>query len=318
MESFEEYFSSQELQQLRQQQPQNLPQLRGAKQNAPDVNNIESQQREIQEIIYGHIGVLKEERIIRKGIISTASWDSDNSYSVVTSQKGSYWNYFGKRCQDKMILNVEETLFLVEQGCLELYHGGIPMSVQQTFSNLIPCLVKMSFNHYLVYGYLLRLGYVVCRHQQRLSADFKKPLQTLDFRQSAQQSHDLECDHASCSSATLVQPRDAKTTASVLSKLQVIKTHRMDTVVPPSKGSYYNIDFDVYLPGAHFKKSDPGKPAFCISVCRYSDPPPSLAVLNNLAQQCHPVPLKFALTDNGTITINSLLDVELPVYVTNE
>lgn len=47
---------------------------------------------------------------------------------------------------------------------------------------------------------------------------------------------------------------------------------------------------------------------------RSSDNPPSLAVLSHLTQQCQPVPLKFALIADGTITINSLLDVEVPTY----
>lgn len=49
---------------------------------------------------------------------------------------------------------------------------------------------------------------------------------------------------------------------------------------------------------------------------RYSDMPPSLASMNSLSQQCHPVPLKIALVDGGNILFYSILDVDSPTFIT--
>ncbi|CAH3184774.1 unnamed protein product, partial [Porites evermanni] len=76
------------------------------------------------------------------------------------------------------------------------------------------------------------------------------------------------------------------------------------------------VAFDVYQPGVNFKKTDPGPPHFCIAVCRYYDPPPSLAALSFLTKQCSPVPLKIALVDGGNISFYSVLDVDSPTFIT--
>ncbi|XP_031564034.1 tRNA-splicing endonuclease subunit Sen54-like [Actinia tenebrosa] len=324
-------FSPEELQKHRKQ-TQHLPQVKGPKEFAP--NNSTEQCQQIKSMITEHVDVLREERIVRKGNISIGTWDPENAIVEVTKQKGSYWNYFGRNVKGEMILNAEEALFLLEQGSLELYYGGLPISLQQAFSMLQPH--AFDHDHYLVYAYLLRLGYIVLRHQSRSASEGAKE-QSLDDKdikdnnikteedteytevanntkilQDSPVSH-LWMDESGCQ--PLVRPSDAKSTASLLSKLQVIKTHRMTTKTTHSESHPLAVDFDVYHPGVHYKKSDPGVPPFCVSVCRYSYPALSLSVINDLTCESYPSPIKFAVTCDGSVSFYDMIDADLPTSI---
>lgn len=74
-----------------------------------------------------------------------------------------------------------------------------------------------------------------------------------------------------------------------------------------------SVVFDVYQPGSKFRKSAPPLPTFRICVARYEDPVPSLATFQRLAQASHPIPVKFAIVDHGTVVSFEAVDAELPV-----
>uniref|UniRef100_A0A8C6S8T9 TSEN54 tRNA splicing endonuclease subunit n=1 Tax=Neogobius melanostomus TaxID=47308 RepID=A0A8C6S8T9_9GOBI len=63
----------------------------------------------------------------------------------------------GKQC-----LLPEEALFLMECGNVQVFYQGLPFSIQDGYEKFLS-VNSISFNQYLVYGHLKRLGYVVLR-----------------------------------------------------------------------------------------------------------------------------------------------------------
>lgn len=269
-----------------------------------------------------HRDILKEQRIHKKGNLPLGTWKPDERVVEVSVVKGHHWQHFGQTIGGKMMLQPHEALFLLEQGCLEVFFGGLPMSFQQGFMTMLSD--SFSPDCYLVYAYFLRLGFSVLQHSPSL---IRVPAITVS-------SDDTACDVDSSNKSVvsspvshlwtsedgitpLVRPEDATSTAAVLSKLQVIKNQKMTDAEFVKKSSHQSLQiaFDVYQPGVKFKKTDPGRPDFCITICRYCDPPPSLASLTFLTQQCCPVPLKIALVDGGNISFYSVLDVDSPTFI---
>lgn len=276
--------------------------------------------------------MLKEERIHKKGNLSVGTWNPGEQVVEVSLTKGPHWQHFGQKKGGKMLLKPQEALFLLEQGTIELYFGGLPMSFQQAFMSMLS--EEFSPDHYLVYAYFLRLGFTVLQHSPRNIGQLSRKTVTFTEKskeESVENSNgDISIGDKPVKSSPvshlwnsedgvtpLVRPEDAVSTAAILSKLQVVKNQRMHTADTQSgQDSSLQIVFDVYQPGVNFKKSNPGPPDFCITVCRYSDMPPSLASMNSLSQECHPVPLKIALVDGGNILFYSILDVDSPTFIT--
>lgn len=315
--------------------PLNLPLHGGPKAFAPDENSVEDEL--LTSMLVEQKNVLKEQRIHKRGNLSVATWNPEEHVVEVSVAKGSYWQHFGQRKGSKMLLKPHEALFLLEQGSLELFYGGLPMSFQQGYMSLLS--EDFTPDHYQVYAYFLRLGFTVLQHSSRPKSSpgssRKDPVQE-EMGQSVETSSEASSDDCVSSNkpvisspvshlwnsedgvTPLVRPEDATSTAALLSKMQVIKNQRM-TDTDSAKNSdqrSLQVAFDVYQPGVNFKKTDPGPPHFCITVCRYYDPPPSLAALSFLTKQCSPVPLKIALVDGGNISFYSVLDVDSPTFIT--
>lgn len=309
--------------------PLNLPLLGGPKAFAPDPEN-EDEEKVLECMLQEQRDVLKEQRIHKKGNLSVGTWKPDERVVEVSVAKGPHWQHFGQKKGGKMLLQPQEALFLMEQGSIELFYGGLPMSFQQGFMSMLSD--DFSPDHYLVYAYFLRLGFTVLQHSPRNESVVSRKTDS-----SAEKSEELADDNgdhvvkdkAAISSPVshlwasddgvtpLLRPEDAVSTAAVLSKLQVIKNQRLATanVVERSGQQSLLVAFDVYQPGVNFKKTNPGPPDFCITVCRYCDFPPSLASLAFLSQKCSPVPLKIALVDGGNILFYSVLDVDSPTFI---
>lgn len=321
--------------------PLNLPLHAGPKAFAPDENNEEEEDAVLKSILEEQRDVLKEQRIHKKGNLSVGTWKPDERVVEVSVAKGSYWHHFGQRKGSKMLLQPHEALFLLEQGSLELYFGGLPMSFQQGYMSMLS--EDFSPDHYQVYAYFLRLGFTVLPHSSPRNKDTsnsmkenqhesEQKVQTSSATNDDCVSNDVEDNKPVITSPVshlwksedgitpIVRPEDAASTAAILSKLQVIKNQRMTQAALVGRVSSdqqsLQLAFDVYQPGLKFKKTDPGPPDFCITVCRYCEPPPSLADLTFLSQQCFPVPLKIALVDGGNISFYSVLDVDSPTFIT--
>jgi len=327
--------------------PSQLPQHGGQKAFAPDDDSrpdetLASLMREKRDI-------LQEQRVLKKGNLSIGTWNPDEKVVDISVSKGPHWQHFGQRKHGKLLLQPQEALFLLEQGSLELYYGGLPMSFQQAYMSML----SDDFNpdQYLVYTYFLRLGFIVLPHSSSRQNSEENPTAESKTHQETGQKEEITTGAATgddyndddvnvsdnddkipnISSPVahlwtskddcrpLVRPEDATSTAAVLSKLQVIKNQRMtegNCMEPSSAQQSLQIVLDVYQPGLNFKKSDPGPPDFCITVCRFCDPPPSLAALTVLRKECSPVPLKIALVDGGSVSFYSVIDVDSPTFIT--
>jgi len=127
--------------------PFNLPLHGGPKAYAPDADNDE-EEKALKCVLQEQRDVLKEQRIHKKGTLSVGSWKPDEQVVEVSVAKGPHWQHFGQRKGGKMLLQPQEALFLLEQGSLELYYGGLPMSFQQAFMSMLS--EDFSPDHYLV------------------------------------------------------------------------------------------------------------------------------------------------------------------------
>lgn len=318
--------------------PSQLPLQGGPKVFAPDAD---ADDEVLSSLLQEHGDVLQEQRVSKKSNLSVGSWVPGDKVVEVSVAKGPHWQHFGHQNHGKMLLQPHEALFLLEQGSLELYYGGLPMSFQQAYMTMLS--VGFSPDNYLVFAYFLRLGFIVLKHQSRRNheSDTQTDMANPERNEKQQETAtSFECERSVgadngkggkplvMSPVThlwtseddcrpLLRPEDATSTAAVLSKLQVIKNQRMTEANDLSaKQQSLQVAFDVYQPGLNFKKSDPGTPAFCVTVCRFSDSPPSLAVMSAMRKECACVPLKIALVDGGSVSFYSVLDVDSPTFIT--
>lgn len=325
--------------------PFQLSQHGGPKAFAPDDSSIPDET--LASLMREKSDTLQQQRVSKKGKLSVGTWNSDEQVVEISVSKGPHWQHFGQSKHGKLLLQPHEALFLLEQGSLELDCGGLPMSFQQAYMSMLSD--DFSPDHYLVYTYFLRLGFIVLRHSSSRQNSEEIPTAESKTHQETKQKKEIttravtgnddddvnvsdnDDNIPSISSPVahlwmskddcrpLVKPEDATSTAAVLSKLQVIKNQRMtegDHMELSSAEQSLQIVLDVYQPRLNFKKTDPGSPDFCITVCRFCDPPPSLAALTVLKEECSPVPLKIALVDGGNISFYSVLDVDSPTFIT--
>ncbi|XP_019641216.1 PREDICTED: tRNA-splicing endonuclease subunit Sen54-like [Branchiostoma belcheri] len=112
----------------------------------------------------------------------------------------------------------------------------------------------------------------------------------------------------------LVRPSDATDMGTILSKLQVIQNISLEKECSslPKPDRTLEIAYDVFLPDSHFKKSKPGRPNLRVCVQRFSDAAPELALIVQLNQLSSPVPLLWAVVDNGDISFYSFTEADLP------
>lgn len=324
--------------------PYQLLQHGGHKAYAPDDSSRPDET--LASLMQEKRDTLQQQRVPKKGNLSVGIWNPDEQVVEISVSKGPHWQHFGQSKHGKLLLQPQEALFLLEQGSLELDCGGLPMSFQQAYMSMLSD--DFSPDHYLVYTYFLRLGFIVLRHLSSRQNSEEIPTSESKTHQETEQKEEITTGAATGNDdddvnvsdnddnipntsspvahlwtskddcRPLVRPEDATSTAAVLSKLQVIKNQRMtegDHVELSSAQQSLQIVFDVYQPGLNFKKTDPGPPDFCITVCRFCDPPPSLAALTVLKKECSPVPLKIALVDGGNISFYSVLDVDSPTFI---
>ncbi|XP_078346897.1 uncharacterized protein LOC144632172 [Oculina patagonica] len=325
--------------------PPQLPLHGGRKAFAPDDSS--EQDDTLTSLLQEQRDILQEQRVAKKGNLSIGTWNPDDQVAEITVTKGHHWQHFGQNKHGKMVLQPHEALFLLEQGSLQLFYSGLPMSFQQAYMSMLSD--DFTPDHYLVYTYFLRLGFIVLQHSSRQKG--KENMKTENKNQPEKKQKEEAATTTAAAAAAdddgivsdaddadqpmtsspvahlwtsedgcrpLVRPEDATSTASVLSKLQVIKNQRMTEAdcmeLSPAEPSL-QVDFDVYQPGLNFKKTDPGSPDFCITVCRFCDPPPSLGVLTVLRKECSPIPHRIALVDGGSISFYSVLDVDSPTFI---
>lgn len=76
--------------------------------------------------------------------------------------QGRVMSHYGYHDDGKFLLHPEEALFLMDVGTLRVLYGSIPLSMQEAHFYFFRDSA-VTLDHYLVYSYLNRLGYIVRR-----------------------------------------------------------------------------------------------------------------------------------------------------------
>ena len=112
-----------------------------------------------------------------------------------------------------------------------------------------------------------------------------------------------------CFSSSFLLRRDSSQSRSSCASRDLVSDGRKRLVYAGQTVFFNLIKFQKWTKWNKEKKN-------LVVLFRYSDMPPSLASMNSLGQQCHPVPLKIALVDGGNILFYSILDVDSPTFIT--
>ena len=73
------------------------------------------------------------------------------------------------------------------------------------------------------------------------------------------------------------------------------------------------IAYDVYLPDASFRRTNPGRPDFCVAVAPYAEASPGFSAMHALISIAKGVPVRVAtVADGGTVVMFSLTDYGVP------
>lgn len=131
--------------------------------------------------IYGEQRLLlAEERAEKLGSLSRGQYVASRNAVELGSTRGKFWHTMGYTDNGKRMLHPEEALFLLETSQLEVYHGKVPMSVQEAYASLLSG--SCSVDQYHAYAHLSRLGYIAVRHRssspkrdKNLADDSKRP-----------------------------------------------------------------------------------------------------------------------------------------------
>ena len=125
----------------------------------------------------------------------------------------------------------------------------------------------------------------------------------------------------SSKSTPLLQPVHSKSTAKILSKLDlqmdkqqlvaisspVIKSRDRENITCP-----FRVWYDVYLPQALFRKSSPRLPNYRVTVCKPSDPLPTYEDVKMLTSSNNDsVPLLFAVCTISSVTFYCFSKIKL-------
>ncbi|XP_004693437.1 PREDICTED: tRNA-splicing endonuclease subunit Sen54 [Condylura cristata] len=108
--------------------------------------------------------LLAEERVERLGSLVSAEWRPEEGFVELRSPAGKFWQTMGFSEQGRQRLHPEEALYLLECGCIQLFHQDLPLSVQEAYQLLL-AEDTVTFLQYQVFSHLKRLGYVVRRFQ---------------------------------------------------------------------------------------------------------------------------------------------------------
>ncbi len=105
-----------------------------------------------------------------------AEWDNETKQAIVDRFRGKHFDSLGQFVQGKFRLNVEEAVFLLDQGLLEIFYQRMPLAISDGYALLSECDYPLS--RFLVFSYLRRLGYIVLRHSDaanQASTETAKP-----------------------------------------------------------------------------------------------------------------------------------------------
>ncbi|KAH9814240.1 hypothetical protein DFH28DRAFT_895417 [Melampsora americana] len=250
--------------------------------------------------------------------------------------KGVLFSSIGRWNREKKRLDLmpEELLYLIERGTVECWtedteetgHGGLPMSVQWAWTEIIGT-GGLTLKRYQVYGYLKRLGYIVLRKEHVDSLWSLQPNQSqttlsvsccmrpwmilstardyiLTFLFQLRQSICFWSPYktsnkvlteagASCS---LIRPGVWRSYDSIFRALRIFPSGPKvpnPPILRPKMSSRereeYEVFYYVYKPNNRFPKTAPPKPDFEVCVVNAETMPiPTISVISELLSTTHP------------------------------
>ncbi|XP_033827670.2 tRNA-splicing endonuclease subunit Sen54 [Periophthalmus magnuspinnatus] len=134
--------------------------VRGQKDFIPD--GSEEQKQKLEQALNEHWSLISEERVERLGSLVKGVWIPEEQIIELQTPAGKFWQTMGFSAKGKQYLLPEEALFLMECGNVQVFYQDLPFSIQDGYENFLSSK-SITFQQYLVYGHLKRLGYVVLR-----------------------------------------------------------------------------------------------------------------------------------------------------------
>ncbi|KAJ7295311.1 hypothetical protein O6H91_01G095800 [Diphasiastrum complanatum] len=101
---------------------------------------------------------------INSANVSRALWDAEKGMAEIIVRSGKIWNTTGVTRFGLLLCHIEEVVFLMEQRNITVMSGEDIMTVQDAYSLLTVAEYGCSWDAYLVYAYLKRLGYILKRN----------------------------------------------------------------------------------------------------------------------------------------------------------
>jgi len=297
-----------------------------------------------KSVLENYQKILQAERICHKSTLSIAHWDEVRNIAVVDVPRGGNLHRFSFQSKEGTFLYPEDTLFLIDQGLLEVLYKELPLSLKEAYILIVPLLP--SYEYYEVFAYLCRLGYVVKRNRKH-HPQVTDPYDTSDKTngdngskwgrglgspvcEETMKEYEMEDDAEPMSSGYVknlwseypdkkpcIRPSEALSTAAVFSKLQVMKLLRLRDINHDMYqcSTDHDIHFDVFL-SRKMKKQNEDRPQFRVVVCKYEDPPPSVITLVRLTKESDGVSLKLGIVNDGAVSFYGMFSTDLPNLTT--
>lgn len=126
--------------------------------NVDDVNQLLSIKKRL----------LEQPRIEKSASLAEAEWDDDLKLAKLTKVTKNLTKNFSHSFNKSLYLYPEECLCLLEMKCLILKWNERKLSIKNAFSLLLAAGTGCTFEQCRTYGYLVKLGFRVFKHNNKL------------------------------------------------------------------------------------------------------------------------------------------------------
>ncbi|GFO02072.1 tRNA-splicing endonuclease subunit sen54 [Plakobranchus ocellatus] len=140
-----------------------VPSKGGQKAFEPDGSWIHA--KALESFMQERTSILGEQRVEKLKNLVQGVWEQEKRL-VNLSKPGKFWAHMGFTDKRRNWLYPEEALFLMETNTLEVYHNGLPLSIQEAYTKFMG--PDLSLEEYQVFAHLRRLGFVVLRQEAQL------------------------------------------------------------------------------------------------------------------------------------------------------
>ena len=77
--------------------------------------------------------------------MSTAEWDATLGKARITYKTGKWWHTMGHHADNEEWLLPEEAMYLMDEGHLQMWHNGLPLSVEEAYGVILAVFLKIIF-----------------------------------------------------------------------------------------------------------------------------------------------------------------------------